>query len=276
VRRAALGLLGSLALIAAALGCGDDGAADGAGGEGTGDTTATGTGGSADPDADPDADFLTDAQEAEAGTDPTNPDTDGDTYLDGDEVLEGSDPLDPGSRIYTGGWPYQRDKDTIVDPGFEGTAEVGGVLPRLVTVDQFGEEVDIYDFALHGKPIVIDLSAIWCEACKDLARWLEGKPSNLDDSPEYAPIVDRVRNGEILWITVLFEDEAGNAAGPEHAAAWGAAFPDAPVPVLADDDRAMKDFLFPGSYPSIQVLGEDMTLQVYDRYDYTPAFDALL
>ncbi|GAB2681661.1 NlpC/P60 family protein [Thalassiella azotivora] len=41
---------------------------------------------------DSDGDGLTDAREAQMGTDPTNPDSDGDTLLDGWEVVNGSDP----------------------------------------------------------------------------------------------------------------------------------------------------------------------------------------
>ena len=50
-----------------------------------------------DPDADSDSDGLTDAEEAELGTDPNNHDTDGDGYFDLAEVHYGSDPLDPAS-----------------------------------------------------------------------------------------------------------------------------------------------------------------------------------
>jgi hypothetical protein len=48
-------------------------------------------------DEDRDSDGLSDAEEAEHGTDIENPDTDGDGYADGDEVLVGSDPLDAES-----------------------------------------------------------------------------------------------------------------------------------------------------------------------------------
>lgn len=46
---------------------------------------------------DTDHDGLTDAQEAELGTDPAKADTDGDGYSDRTEVEEGTNPLDPGS-----------------------------------------------------------------------------------------------------------------------------------------------------------------------------------
>jgi hypothetical protein len=50
---------------------------------------------------DPDADDLTNLDEYQLGTDPTNPDTDGDGFSDGTEVTIGSDPLDPLSYPVT-------------------------------------------------------------------------------------------------------------------------------------------------------------------------------
>ena len=68
---------------------------------------------------------MMDAEEAELGTDMESFDTDGDGYGDGDEVQEGSDPTDPDSLIYTGGWPYNPDKASITDPGWDSIAEEG-------------------------------------------------------------------------------------------------------------------------------------------------------
>lgn len=111
--------------------------------------------------ADTDDDGLTDFEESQGTTDPLNADTDGDTYLDFDEIAEGTDPSDPESRIYTGYWPYNRDKDAIADPGWDGAAREGETVPRFIAVDQFGDEVDLYDFAGHDKPIVLNLTAEW-------------------------------------------------------------------------------------------------------------------
>lgn len=267
-RRALAALVAPAVLLA--LGCGSSDSSP-AHGTSTGATSS-----SVDPTLDTDGDYLPDVDEAALGTDPDDPDTDGDGYLDGDEVLEQTDPLDPDSRIYIGGWPYQRLKDQIPDPGFDGTAEVGALVPRLVATDQFGEQLDLYDFALHGHRVVIDLSAVWCGPCKDMATWLEGQPSNLDDKPELAPIRDLVASGAIHWITIVFEDGVGNAAGPAQAAAWAAQFPNPKVAVVADDERAMYDFVYPGGMPSITVLDDDMSVRVYDRFDYMTGLTSLL
>ncbi len=259
-----------LVLTVALAACGDPSAVDDAA-WGSG-----GAGGDGEGALDPDADHLTNAEEAALGTDPQDPDTDGDGYLDGDEVLEGTDPLDPASRIYTGGWPYQREKGSIVDPGFDSSPGVGAVMPRLVAYDQHGELVDLYDFALHGRPIVIDLSALWCQACRDLATWLEGEPSIFDDNPALSPIRDKVNAGEIYWITVIFEDGAGDAAVPADATLWATTYPNPTIPVLADNDRETFSYMFPGAYPNLQILEEDMTFRYYDRFDYESALMTLL
>jgi Calx-beta domain/Bacterial TSP3 repeat/Outer membrane protein beta-barrel domain len=56
-----------------------------------------GGGGGGGGDVDSDEDGLTDAREAELGTDPNDPDTDNDGFSDGDEVTAGTDPLDAQS-----------------------------------------------------------------------------------------------------------------------------------------------------------------------------------
>jgi hypothetical protein len=77
-----------------------------------------GDGDPGDGDGDPgpldsDQDGLTDEEEAEIGTDPNLKDTDADNYWDPWEITEGTDPLDPGSRSYTGYWPYNPNKDAL-------------------------------------------------------------------------------------------------------------------------------------------------------------------
>jgi Ca2+-binding RTX toxin-like protein len=66
------------------------------------DTDGDGIGDACDPDpddgpnADPDDDGLTNAEEAQIGTDPNDPDSDDDGINDGDEVAAGTDPLNDG------------------------------------------------------------------------------------------------------------------------------------------------------------------------------------
>jgi len=71
------------------------------------------------PAGDEDADGLSNGDEQTHGTDPYACDTDGDGYSDADEVHATTDPLDSTSVIYQGGWPYNRNKNSIVAPSWK-------------------------------------------------------------------------------------------------------------------------------------------------------------
>ena len=45
-------------------------------------------------------------------------------------------------------------------------------MPRFIDYDQYGERVDLYDFAGHGRYVMIDMGTEFCDPCKDLAAYL--------------------------------------------------------------------------------------------------------
>ena len=231
-------------------------------------------------DADTDGDGLVDGEEKGLGADPLLADTDGDGYHDGLEVHAGTDPGDEDDVIYAGGWPYQPEKDDIEDPGWEGTPAVGATFPRFVGLDQFGDEVDLYDFAFQGKPIAIDLSTWWCGFCQEMALWLDYRPSFYDTLYD-STIPDLVADGEIYWITILFEDFDGNAASHSDVAGWYIAFPNPEVPILLDESGAnwsahTISYVDPHGIPTVQLLDEDLSFLVYDDHAYADTLDYLL
>lgn len=199
--------------------------ADSAAADGLGKDTGTeDTGGLPDaapvdigpPEADDDNDALSNGQEAIIGTDPNDPDTDKDGYLDGHEVMEGKDPLDPESKIYTGGWPYNPNKDDEDSPDWEkcpsgecigvGSCDIadkdnddsdwidpegcslknGLKLPRWTATDQYGETVDLYDLIGHGKKVILDVATIGCKPCKAMAAWFS--TGDTSATTESAPV----------------------------------------------------------------------------------------
>jgi hypothetical protein len=97
-------------------------------------------------DNDGDGDGLTDLEEAELGTNPTNPDSDGDGFEDGEEVDAGSDPLDPGST------PGGTQPDCT-----DASAEWGARIPLAGLPD-----ADLYDLAVQIE---------WCT--DDNGSWIE-------------------------------------------------------------------------------------------------------
>lgn len=230
--------------------------------------------------ADTDGDGLGDNDEFELGTDGTLTDSDADGYDDGDEVGAGTDPTDASSLIYTGGWPYNADKDSIVDPGWEGKHTNGNPLPRFAWTDQFGETVDIYDYAGHGKPIIMDVSGVWCYWCNEMAKWMEGKNNNAigdyyEGEPWYDELPTMVANGDIYWVTVLDADESGAGIKDADLAGWYEEYPNEKIAILGDTELELQAFLEIAGYPTVVVINDDMTIGDYEKSgDYTAALSA--
>ena len=222
---------------------------------------------------DTDGDGLTDGEEAELGSDPTSTDSDGDTYLDPWEVAEGTDPADAESRIYTGYWPYNPDKDALEDPGMSGRAQQGEPAGRFVYMDQYGDDVDSFDYAHQGAPVLMDLSAAWCPPCQEMADWLAG---GSDNSYEYYSgwypclmgIPDIVNSGDILWITIINENNQGGQPDQSVLEKWAEAFPNENIAVLADDYQEFTNWMRLSGYPSVMMVSEEMEVQVWDKSDY--------
>jgi len=219
--------------------------------------------------ADDDGDGLTNVEEAELGTNPLVADTDNDGYSDGQEVQAGTDPGDSEDVIYTGGWPYNMNKDALVDPGWDTVAEVGAMVPDFRAVDQYGDTVHLYDFAGLDKPVVIDMGTIWCDPCKGMAAYLsDGDLAHVEEwawwSSDYEGLYELVRDGELLWITVLFStSETAGPAEQEDCEGWDSEFPNEQIPVLADTDLLLYNWIGVTSYPVLNLASSEMVLEVY-------------
>jgi hypothetical protein len=225
-----------------------------------------------DPNAaDTDGDTLSDGDEVELGTDPTLIDTDEDSYQDNWEITEGTDPTDYDSRIYTGMWPYNPDKDSLdANSAWDGSAARGDIMPRVQWVDQFGDTVDTFDFAGHGKPIVLDISGVWCYWCHEMAKWHMDRNNALQDyygdEEWYALIPKLVENGEIYWITAIDANSQGRAADQDDVDGWYEDYPNPHIPVLLDADAAIADWARITGYPSVIYLDEDFSVLRYNDY----------
>lgn len=219
--------------------------------------------------ADDDGDGLTNGDETELGTDPSEVDSDGDGYPDNAEVDAGSDPTDEEDGVYIGGWPYQSDKES-----FEGDngrrLRVGNVFPRFVLMDQYGQDVDLYDFAGHGKPIVMDLSGIWCYWCQELAKLIEDKRSELKGYG-FDDIGQQIADGEFYYITILDADAQYNPPDLEDLQEWHDDYPNEYIPVLGDPEGEVTAYANPAGYPTLWILDENMNVIQYNSSDYTEA-----
>lgn len=247
MRRVSLSVLAVVLCIA----CDDPSdSTDGSAGEGetaesgtTSDTSEGETGEPGDPDADMDG--LTDAEEAELGTDPNDADSDDDTYLDSHEVMEGTDPLDFESRIYVGFWPYYPDKDTLEQGTWEWASHaIGSQFPREVFVDQYGDSVDVYDFAnftnnTTNSPayFVIDVAAQWCGPCHNAADWIAGvdNDSTAPLQATYPSVRQKVKDGRIWWVTFVVQNISGGPPTVDDATTWYSMHEDPQIPIFFDE-----------------------------------------
>ncbi len=166
--------------------------------------------GSAPLKADTDADGLSDGEEVfQYQTDPTVADSDGDGAEDGEEVNYGFDPLDSESRPYQKGWPITPASEKDGLPAAPAQMIVGLPILRTWVEGKDGEVVDLYDYALHGKPIILicgnagtvesEVRGVWAETSSTFEEWISG----------------RVLSGEILFAGVATMSQRVEPRPPE-------------------------------------------------------------
>ncbi len=202
-------------------------------------------------DADDDDDGLTDVEERRRGTDGRNPDTDGDGLSDGLEVAMKSDPTNAYSWPGNGVWPDQSaaaDADGVSSD----TVSMGAVHPDIAFVDQYGQDVDLYQF--YGQTILLDFGATYCSPCHQAASHAEEMFQAYND------------DGFVI-IQVLFDGDETSQAG--WAAEYGLTFP---VVRIADDYYEMykESPLYTSSIPFMMLIDEDMTV-VFDQLGWSAA-----
>ena len=208
---------------------------------------------------------------------------------------------------YTGGWPVNPRSNEIEDLGFDlpcpgpigcecrtnadcdnqncsahpkgnyCVPKKGDLIPRFEALDQFGESVDLYDFANQGKMILIELSAAWCSPCNDFAGWLTTNDQKIRENPwwkdRYLPIRDMIEKGEIQLVNIMYEGSVKKTTvTPEDVIKWYKEYPDSHVPVLADEYRFMHAWVKPTGLPCIFLVDENMRLINYTNRGLTDAF----
>ena len=220
-----------------------------------------------DPDnADTDGDGIDDGEEIEMGIDPLATDSDGDGYSDGDEVEQGSDPGDGDDGIFEGGFPYNPDREGC-DESFAERAAVGDLLPCGDFVTQYDEDWNLWNMKGAADYAVIDTGAGWCGPCRAIAAWLDGySASNAYFGPGLDAARESVWNGDVIWVTSMYENESGNPTELRDVEAWAEEFPTEGVPVLMDGDRDIIDWIAPPGIPSLSLVDlETMEMIIVDE-----------
>ena len=234
------------------------------------------------PDSTGDATVTIDGAPDAAGSDVTATNDGAPDFAVGDVTTTHDGDQSPGDvevdsmgapETSDGPWPTNPDKDAIQDPGWDSVPGVGTIMPNFTALDQYGNLVELYDLALDGRPIVLDVGTWFCEPCKSLAWYLStgetGECPYADTilaelgwwNDNYEIIKDLVDNGEIRWVSILYS--LGNPVTAQDAAAWHEAFPHDEIVVLADTSLQLQEYLEVSAMPRIDLLDEEMTFLIY-------------
>lgn len=227
-------------------------------------------------DADSDGDGMKDAWEYNIGLDPMDPDTDDDGVDDGTETKEGTNPLNPMSWAYReGDYPvgdcqlFPEDLEGLAaGPTYENSLVYDGNTYQwttyqegdLVTNDVL---VDSYgqDFPLYsmcGNTVLLAIGAEWCPPCQDKAESL----------PE---LVEELSDYDWTPIEVLMEDNRGNQAEVDDMQRWQENYNLDTIPVIGpvDYDQYIQFYTEwdrDWGIPSLSVIGPDLRVMTVDNY----------
>ena len=208
---------------------------------------------------------------------------------------------------YKGGWPVNLTSNEILDPGYDLPCpgeigcecresndchnsncvshpkgnfcmpKEGEIFPRFEALDQFGESVDLYDFAHQNKMILIELSAAWCSPCKDIASWITMDDPQVKENrwwkDRYLPIKEMISNEEVQLINIMYEGfEKKITVTHDDVVQWYKTYPDTSVPVLADEYKFVHSWVKPTGLPCIILLDQNMRIIKFTNRGLNDAF----
>ena len=228
----------------------------------------------------------------------SNNNSNNNTYTDSQEEYFDKDSENSSNIIYKGGWPYNPNKDQMIDVGFkdcnsipygngcectedsqclqESECEIlftsqnclpkaGAQLPNFIGIDQFGDSVNLYDFANQDKLILIEVSTMWAKPGNAMAEWLAGNPETIETmrwwQDNFNQVKDLIDAGDIYYIRVLHQGSIKNDIITDNDILyWQDAYSHTNIINLADPQANLKTWVRPTGYPCFMLFNPDMSL----------------
>jgi len=119
-------------------------------------------------------------------------------------------------------------------------------------MDQTGDDWTLYDH--YGSIIVLDFSAMWCGYCQKAAIVAQS-------------IQDKYKNNDVIWVTILLQNNYGQQPGLDDLTEWTTAFDMTTAPVLSGNtdiiDKTARNGFNVRTWPGIVIIDRDMKI-VYE------------
>ncbi len=155
----------------------------------------------------------------------------------------------------------------------------GTIFPRFNLLDQYGESVDLYDFALQDRLIIIELSTAWCQPCRNLASWLTFGDLKVTQSRmwknDYSVIKKLIEQDKVYFINIQVQDKFKDPSSIFSVEEWFQEYPDEKIAILSDGNYIVRDWMRATAYPTIIVLNEKMEIVKFSARGWHDAFDYL-